>query len=594
MPPKPSTPFLHLLRYMRPFRRGYLLAALFSLLKKIFDLIPGVLVGMAINTIVKRKESWLSGIGFVELKDQLLFLGLLCFVAYGLESLFQYLSSIRWWRLAQQVQHKLRMDAFRQVEHSTMAAFSKHKTGNLLAILNDDVNQLEHFLEEGLSKVIQIITSVMLVGTIFFFLSPQLALFTMAPIPLVVYGTYFFQKKLDPLYFTVREKSGALSTQLANSLLGLFTTKSLVAESLEAKKFEKVSEAYKEANYHAINWGALVVPVIRFAILMGYLVTLIYGGFLTLEGQLDVGAYTTLTALSHQLLWPFMDLGEALINFQRVMSAMKRLLGIFEMPLETSPEYAYPLVGKIAFEKVSFTYGPDRPTIRQLGFTIEPGKTVAFVGATGAGKSTLLKLLLGFYTPTQGEIFFDEHELRTLSLSGLRRQVGFVGQESFLFEGTIAENISYAFPGATQEQVIQAAKSAAAHEFIMRMPQGYDTWIGERGTSLSGGQRQRLAIARALVRNPVILIMDEATSAVDNETEFAIQQSLAQFSQNRTTILIAHRLSTVRQADQIFVLHHGEIAEQGTHEELLQTDKLYANLWKLQTGEAVTNAALLA
>ncbi|MEL6606789.1 MAG: ABC transporter ATP-binding protein [Bacteroidota bacterium] len=591
--PQTPTPFSHLVRYMQPFRRAYLSAMLFSFLKKIFDLIPGVLVGMAINTIVKGKESWLAGLGFIELKVQLLFIGLLCLIAYSLESLFQYLSSIKWWRLAQQVQHKLRMDAFEHVEQSTMAAFSAHKTGNLLAILNDDINQLERFLEEGLHKVIEIITSVLLVGSIFFFLSPKLALFTIAPIPLVVYGTYFFQKKLDPLYLMVREKSGALSTRLANSLLGLFTTKSLVAEALEVEKFEKVSEAYKKANYHAINWGALVVPVIRFAILMGYLVTLIYGGFLTLEGRLDVGAYTTLTALSHQLLWPFMDLGEAIINFQRVMAAMSRLLGIFEMPLETSPTASHSLAGKITFEEVSFTYGPDRPTIRKLAFTIEPGKTVAFVGATGAGKSTLLKLLLGFYTPTQGQILFDEHELRTLSLAGLRRQIGFVGQESFLFEGTIAENIAYAFPSANREQTIQAAKGAAAHEFIMRMPQGYDTWIGERGTSLSGGQKQRLAIARALVRNPAILILDEATSAVDNETEFAIQQSLAEFSQNRTTILIAHRLSTVRQADQIFVLHHGEIAEQGTHEELLQQDRLYANLWKLQTGEAVTDAALL-
>jgi ATP-binding cassette subfamily B protein len=231
--------------------------------------------------------------------------------------------------------------------------------------------------------------------------------------------------------------------------------------------------------------------------------------------------------------------------------------------------------------------------LKQLSFTIHPGQTVAFVGATGAGKSTLLKLLLGFYQPTAGQILFDAQELRTLSLSALRKQIGFVSQEPFLFEGTIAENISYGFPTATQEQIIQAAKNAAAHEFIVCFPKGYDTWIEERGQILSGGQKQRIAIARALVRNPVILILDEATSAVDNAMELAIQQSLAQISQDRTTLLIAHRLSTVKQADQIFVLKHGEIIEQGTHTTLLQQDRFYANLWKLQTGESLTHVELL-
>ena len=253
-----------------------------------------------------------------------------------------------------------------------------------------------------------------------------------------------------------------------------------------------------------------------------------------------------------------------------------------------------PLQGKITFSSVSFAYKQHTSTLNQLSFTIIPGQTVAFVGATGAGKSTLLKLLLGFYLPTSGTIFFDTQDLRALSLPAFRRQIGFVGQEPFLFEGTIAENIGYAFPSATQEQIIQAAKNAAVHEVIMRFPKGYDTWIEERGHMLSGGQKQRIAIARALVRNPAILILDEATSAVDNATELVIQQSLAQISQGRTTLLIAHRLSTVKQADQIFVLKHGKIVEQGTHQILLQQNGLYANLWKLQTGENLTHAELLA
>ncbi|MEL6412940.1 MAG: ABC transporter ATP-binding protein, partial [Bacteroidota bacterium] len=435
---------------------------------------------------------------------------------------------------------------------------------------------------------------VLFVGVIFCFLAPKLALFAMLPIPLIVYGTFYFQRKLGPLYLAVREKAGTVGSQLTNSLLGFMTIKSLVAEHIEAQKLKKASEAYKEANFTAIRWGALVVPVMRLAILLGYLVTLVYGGLLTIEGQLDVGVYSTLIFLTQRLLWPFMDIAEIIINFQRVMASTGRLLQLFQLPRETSPATTVALTGKVTFDKVSFAYEQDAPTLRQLSFSILPGQTVAFVGATGAGKSTLIKLLLGFHLPTEGKVLFDNQELRTLSLPELRRQIGFVSQEPFLFEGTIAENIRYAYPSATPTQVVQAGKNAAAHEFIMRLPQGYDTWLGERGQRLSGGQKQRLAIARALVRNPAILILDEATSAVDNATELAIQQALAPISQDCTTILIAHRLSTVKQADQIFVLQHGAIVEQGTHATLLQQDRVYANLWKLQTGEQVHHAELLA
>lgn len=338
----------------------------------------------------------------------------------------------------------------------------------------------------------------------------------------------------------------------------------------------------------------MVSPVFRFAVLWGFIVTLVYGGLLVIEGQLDVGAYSTLIFLTQRLLWPFVNMAEIMIDFQRVMASTARLLQLFQLPLEVSPARSLLLQGKITFASVSFAYEQHAPTLNRLSFTILPGQTVAFVGATGAGKSTLLKLLLGFYLPTEGQVFFDSQELRTLSLPSLRKQIGFVSQEPFLFEGTIAENISYASPSATQQQIIQAAKSAAAHEFILRLPEGYNTWVGEQSQTLSGGQKQRIAIARALVCNPVILILDEATSGVDNATELAIQQSLAQISQGRTTLLIAHRLATVRQADCIFVLQHGEIVEQGTHQALLQQDRLYANLWKLQTGENLTHAELLA
>lgn len=586
--------FLQLLLYMRPFRKDYLAATLYSFLNKLFDVMPEILLGIAVNTVVEREHSWLANLGFYDFKIQLLVLGLMTLLTYGLESLFEYLFSIKWWRLAQIVQHSFRMEAFNHVQQSKMAAFSKQKVGNLLSILNDDINQLERFLEEGIDEIIEVVATILLVGGIFFFIAPPIALFATLPIPFIIYATFFFQRKLGPFYLTVREKAGSLGTRLANSLLGLLTIKSLVAEKIEEQKLEETSLAYQEANFKAIRWGALVVPVIRFAILSGVLVTLIYGGLLTIEKKLDVGAYSTLIFLTQRLLWPFTDMAEIMVNFQRVMASTRRLLDLFHLPLETSPSTELSLKGKIDFSAVSFAYEGHAPTLHNLSFVIQPGQTIAFVGATGAGKTTLLQLLLGVYFPTQGKILFDDKEIRLLSLLALRRQLGFVSQEPFLFEGTIAENISYAYPTATREHIIQAAQNAAAHEFIMRLPQGYDTWVEERGQSLSVGQKQRLAIARAIVRNPSILILDEATSAVDNETELAIQRSLNRISKGKTTILIAHRLAMVKQADQIFVLKQGAIVEQGTHQALLQHGRLYANLWKLQTGEHLTHAELIA
>ncbi len=591
---KTTQPFFQLFHYIRLLRKDCIIAALYSFFSKVTDVMPEILLGIVINTVVEREESWLARWGLTSLTIQMILLGLMTFMVYTLGSLFEYLYCVRWWRLAQHLQHNLRMAAFKHVQQSTMPSFSKEKTGNLLSILNDDINQLERFFEEGIDSIIDFICSVLLSSITFFLLAPRIALLAILPIPLIIYGSLFFQGKLGPLYLSVRQEAGVLGARLANSLLGMFTIKSLVAEQLEAAKVEQASQAYKSANFNAIRWHALVSPILRFGVLWGFMITLIYGGYLVIEGQLDVGAYSTLIFLTQRLLWPFVNMAEIMINFQRVMASAARLLPLLQLPIEESSTASFRLKGKIAFSLVSFGYQEHNLILKQLSFTILPGQTVAFVGATGAGKSTLLNLLLGFYLPTVGKIFFDDQELSTLSLSALRRQIGFVSQDLFLFEGTIAENISYGFPAATQQQIIQAAKNAAAHGFITRLPKGYDTWIEERGQVLSVGQKQRLTIARALIRNPAILILDEATSAVDNATELAIRQSLTQISQDRTTLLIAHRLYTAKQADQIFVLKQGEIVEYGTHSSLLQRDGFYANLWKLQTGENLTHAELLS
>ena len=590
--PLPNS-FLQLLLYMRPFRRIYVSAIFYSFFNKLFDLMPEILLGIAVNTVVAREGSWLGNLGIHDLKIQLVLIGCLTMVAYGLESLSEYLFSLRWWNLAQLVQHNFRMQAFEHVQKSTISAFSNQKTGNLLSILNDDINQLERFLEEGIDKIIEVIGTSLFVGTIFFILAPQIALFVVLPIPVIIYSTFRFQKKITPYYMQVREKAGYVGAFLANSLLGLNTTKSLVSEGVEKNKLEKVSLAYKEANVNAIRWGALLVPTIRFVILSGILVTLVYGGRLTIDGKLDVGVYSILVFLTQRLLWPFTEIAEIMINFQRVMSSTQRLLTLFQLPVEQSPANDITLQGGISFSDVSFSYNDQKPVLRHVSFTIRPGQFVAFVGNTGAGKSTLLQLLLGFYFPSAGKIFFDGHEIRDVSLSSIRKQLGFVSPEPFLFDGTVAENIAYGCSDATHEKIVEAAKGAIAHDFITQLSQGYQTLVGERGQILSSGQKQRIALARAIIRNPAILVLDEPIASVDNVTALALQKSLTKIAHKRTVVLIAHRLATIKQADHIFVLQRGSIVEQGTHASLVMQDKLYANLWKLQQGEELTHPEMI-
>jgi ATP-binding cassette subfamily B protein len=328
--------------------------------------------------------------------------------------------------------------------------------------------------------------------------------------------------------------------------------------------------------------------VLRFCILLGFVLTLYLGGRATLAGQLSVGTYGFMVFIVQDLLWPFTFLSEIVDEYQRAMASVRRVMGLLDTPVAILPgQQPLPLgrvQGEVAFEAITFAYNGRHPVLKDLSLHIPAGATIGIVGATGSGKSTLVKLLLRFYDVQGGRILIDGQDIRDLNALDLRRCIGWVSQDVFLFHGTVAENIAYGSFDATREQIIHAAQQAEAHEFIKELPQGYDTLVGERGQKLSGGQRQRLAIARAILKNPPILVLDEATSAVDNETEAAIQKSLAVITQNRTTIAIAHRLSTIRQADCIYVMDRGELVEHGTHDELLALGKIYAGLWQVQSG----------
>ncbi|GAB4265267.1 MAG: ABC transporter ATP-binding protein [Candidatus Promineifilaceae bacterium] len=594
---KKQAPLLRLLRYARSRRRQIVLASLYSILNKLFDLAPPVLIGAAVDVVVAQGDSFLAGLGVVDVSAQLWLLAGLTAVIWFFESLFQYLYAVAWRNLAQALQNDLRLDAYAHVQKLEMAYFEDRSTGGLMAILNDDINQLERFLDVGANDIWQVITTVIVIGTLFLTTAPSVAWMAVLPMPFVFWGSVRFQKMLAPRYAAVRERVGLLNSQLANNLGGIATIKSFTAESYEVTRIRAESEAYQEANKRAISLSSAFVPLIRMIIMIGFIAIMVFGGKLAFEGSLNVGLYSVLVFMTQRLLWPLTRLGDTLDQYQRAMASTTRVLDL----LDTKPGIedgtaALPLAqvkGEVAFEDVTFAYTavsgngrvPDQTVIRNLSFTVPAGDTIAIVGATGSGKSTVVKLLLRFYDVENGHITLDGIDIRRLKSVDLRKAIGFVSQDVFLFHGTVRENIAYGSFDASMDEIIAAAKVAEAHDFIMSLPEGYDTIVGERGQKLSGGQRQRISIARAVLKDPPVLILDEATSAVDNETEAAIQRSMEKITVGRTTIVIAHRLSTVRHADQIYVLEKGVLKEHGRHEELLAQNGIYAALWRVQTGE---------
>ena len=589
----PIHPLKKLFSYAGAYKRDFRLAALYSILNKFFDILPEVLIGVAVDIVVNGDKSFLAkkvlgGFGITDTWHQLMLLGALNALIWGGESWFEYLLSIKWRKLAQNLQHDLRLDTYSHVQKLEMAYFENQRTGNLMSILNEDINQMERFLNGGANQIIQVVCSSIMVSAVFFALQPSLAVISLLPVPAILFGAFWFQKRLAPRYAEVREAAGDVSARLNNNLLGLATIKAFATESFETQHIAQASDAYRTANQRAIAISAAITPVIRMAILAGFTATLVYGGWLTLHGELAVGAYSVLVFLTQRLLWPLTGLADVADMYQRSMSAIDRAMNLLNTPINITYEGAHlatqKVRGELRFEEVRFSYG-DIVTLKNINLTIPAGKTIAFVGSTGSGKSTLIKLLLRFYSAQSGRILLDGQVIDELNLQDLRRSIGYVAQDSFLTDGTIADNIAYGVSGASEQAIADAANAAEATEFIEKLPLGFATRIGERGQKLSGGQRQRLALARAILKNPPILVLDEATSAVDNETEAAIQRSLEIVSRHRTTIVIAHRLSTIRHADCIHVMEAGEIVESGTHDQLLALNGGYASLWRLQTGE---------
>ncbi len=584
-----ESPLSRLISYTSDFRGSIYLASTFSILNKLFDLAPPVLIGAAVDIVVRREESVFGKFGIKDLTTQLVILALITFVIWFSESLFEYLFKLKWRNLAQNVEHKLRMDVYRHIQNLEMEFFEDEQSGRLMAILNDDVNQLERFLDIGANDLLQVGTTIIVILMAFLALSPVVGLIAIVPMPFIIIGSIKFQRLLEPRYADVREKVGVLNGRLANNLTGISTIKSYTAEEYEASRIEESSKEYMQANHSAILLSSAFSPLIRMVIVAGFIGMLIVGGSLTLNGSLEIAAYSVIVFLIQRLLWPLTRLGETFDQYQRAMASTTRALNLLDKSPKIvsgtkriSPES---VEGRIDFENVSFSYKSRPDVLTKFSVSINSGDTVAFVGATGAGKSTIVKLLLRFYDPQEGSVKLDGIDLKELNLTDLRRSIALVSQDTFILDGTVKDNILYGNHDASDEEIVNAAKIAEVHDFITTLPQKYDTLVGERGQKLSGGQRQRLSIARAILKNPPIMVFDEATSSVDNETEAAIQRSLERVTQDHTTIIIAHRLSTIRNADQIFVLDKGKIVERGKHEELLANDGIYSTLWRVQTGE---------
>ena len=579
----------HLFVYSQQQKTKAKRGIVYSILNKLFDLAPPVLIGVAIDIVVEGNESFLASLGIPDRRRQLIILAILTFIIWGLESLFDYLSAVTWRGISQDIEHSLRTETFENVLSLDMKYFENKSSGRLMAILNDDVNQLERFLDTGANKLLQTATTVIVIGGTFLYISPLIATFAFIPIPIIIFGSFKFTSTIASRYERIRESIETLNSNLSNSISGILNVKSFTRESKELDRIETSSNEVKSANYHAIKLSAAFIPIIRVAILFGFTATLLIGGFLAHDGEIKVATYSVLLFITQRLLWPLTELGDTFDLYQRAMASFNRIFSLKNQSSEIGNgdiEFKK-LENKIELKDVSFSYVDNFNVLNNVDLTIEAGQTTAIVGSTGSGKSTLIKLLLRLYEINNGSISFDSNSLKDIELSSLREKIGLVSQDVFLFEGTVIENIAYGDLNASESEVWNAAQKSEADEFINNLPQKEKTIVGERGQKLSGGQRQRISIARAILKNPEILILDEATSSVDNETEAAIQRSLDILKKDRTVIVIAHRLSTVRNADIIYVLENGSVVESGNHESLLDIEGVYSKLWSVQTGEKI-------
>ncbi|MFC7224954.1 ABC transporter ATP-binding protein [Halalkalicoccus sp. GCM10025322] len=580
------------------FEYGVALAA--SVFARLLDLLPTIMLGVAIDAILLGTtgfslflvpDAWLP----TSPDGQFALSATIIAGAFVFGTAFHWLRNWGWNASAQHITHDVRVDTYERMQRLGLEFFSDKQTGELMSILSNDVNQLERFLNDGLNSASRLLVMMFGVAGVLLYLNWQLALVALLPAPLIAGFTYAFIRIIRPKYKTMRATVGALNSRLENNLGGIQVIKSSNTERYEDDRVDDASYEYYDANWDAIWTRIKFFPTLQLISGLGFVFTFVVGGYWVfvgppgpLYGTLTIGTFVVFITLSQQIIWPMAQFGQIINMYQRADASSARIFGLMDETGMLEQDVDAPDLaieeGRVEYDDVTFGYD-EEPIVEDIDFVVEPGDTCALVGPTGAGKSTVLKLLLRMYDVDEGAIRIDGQDLREVSLRSVRQSIGYVSQDTFLFYGTVRENIAYGTFTADDEEIVEAAKAAEAHEFITDLPAGYETMVGERGVKLSGGQRQRISIARAILKDPDVLVLDEATSDVDTETEMLIQRSLDELTEERTTFAIAHRLSTIKDAETILVLEDGRIVERGRHEKLLENGGLYAHLWGVQAGE---------
>ncbi|MGD1118853.1 MAG: ABC transporter ATP-binding protein [Dehalococcoidales bacterium] len=571
----------HLPKYLAPVKGWISIGASGMLVRTLATLVAPYLVGVGTNDIIAGN---MHGTLIV-----VIFFLLSAVLTWG----GQYLENVYLAYAGQAVIYRMRTEMFDHLERLSLSFFDRSKVGKLMSRVQNDVSQIQELVTQGILTLLTSILTLVGIAVIMIFMDWRLALITLAVIPVMIVMTALWQKYARKAFLQVRRAIAVVNAQLQEDMAGVRVIQSLSREEENMEQFDEVNKAHFDANVTAVKWEALIMPMVQISTGVSFAIVIIAGGFQALNGTMTVGVLTSFLLYVQRFFDPVLELSMQYTDLQRAMASGTRIFELLDVvpDIRDRPDaIEMPAVkGEIKFQNIGFAYEPDKDILNDINLTIKPGESVAIVGQTGSGKSSLVSLAARFYEVTRGAVTIDGYDVRSVTQQSLRRQIGIVPQDPILFSGSIEENIKFGRLEATHQQVLDVAKMVGAHQFISRLDNGYETLVGQRGVNLSAGQRQLICMARAILADPRILILDEATSNVDTNTERIMQRALRKLTRGRTTLTIAHRLSTVTESDRIIVLEHGRIVEEGSHKELLKKQGLYAKMYQTLSSPEMVN-----